>query len=326
MHTLNDNEYRIFTGIASMSDVDLKDFLSKVLNKRYDKVIETAHYILAEGNIPIALVAHLDTVFPVRPYEIFYDRQKNVIWSPQGLGADDRAGVYSILKIIRLGFRPHIIFTMGEEKGGIGAGQLAKLECPFKDLRYMVELDRQGTNDCVFYSCGNEEFEEYIESFGFVTDYGTYSDISDLSPAWKTAAVNLSIGYRDEHYSNEILKVESMLSTINKVINMLQEEEIPERFIYIEDRSYYGFYTKIWGGSGRLDKEVVKCEKCGSYTLEEDTLPIMTQDNKTKKYCLDCLADLAWCDECGRPFEKVSIEQKSKGVCPECIQMKHSQK
>jgi hypothetical protein len=63
----------------------------------------------------------------------------------------------------------------------------------------MIELDRQGRDDAVFYDCDNPEFEEYITKFDFVSDWGTYSDISTIAPSWECAAVNLSIGYFDEH-------------------------------------------------------------------------------------------------------------------------------
>ena len=77
-----------------------KQLFSKVrreLENYYDNVKVGPHstYIYAEGNIPIVLVAHLDVVFKTqRQYmEIFYDPDEMVMWSPDGLGTDDRAGV-----------------------------------------------------------------------------------------------------------------------------------------------------------------------------------------------------------------------------------------
>ena len=77
--------------------------LYKKLQKVYGKksVVRTKDFLVAKGSIPVALVAHVDTVFtsPPKEEEIFYDSEKNVMWSEVGLGADDRAGVFSILKI-----------------------------------------------------------------------------------------------------------------------------------------------------------------------------------------------------------------------------------
>ena len=51
-----------------------------------------------------------------------------------------------------------------------------KLSIP--DIKYIIEFDRRGENDCVFQDCGNETFMNYVESFGFKTARGSYSDIS----------------------------------------------------------------------------------------------------------------------------------------------------
>jgi hypothetical protein len=181
-------------------------------------------------------VAHADTVFKKPPQRIFYDKQKNVMWSPEGLGADDRAGVFAIIQIIKSGLRPTVIITTDEEKGGIGASALVRnMPKPPTDLKYIIQLDRQGSMDCVFYDCLNKEFEEYVESFGFVTDFGSFSDISVLCPAWRVAGVNLSIGYYDEHSVSETLYIGHMNSTILKVKNMLRDAKRADSYIYIEN-------------------------------------------------------------------------------------------
>jgi hypothetical protein len=90
------------------------------------------------------------------------------MWSPQGLGSDDRAGIFAILQIVQSGLRPSIILTTDEERGGLGAQKLAKRECPIPFLRYMIQLDRHGNNDCVFYDRFCPSFIEHIESFGFL--------------------------------------------------------------------------------------------------------------------------------------------------------------
>lgn len=172
--------------------------MERFLCQKYENVIITKDYIVAIGEIPIALVAHLDTVYKTPVSNLYYDRQKCIMWSPEGLGADDRAGVFAIIKILHEGLRPTIIFTTDEEQGGRGATVLGTQNCPTK-LKYMIELDRRGESDCVFYDCYNPEFVKYIESFGFKEAYGSFSDISFLMPPWKVCGVNLSIGYEEEH-------------------------------------------------------------------------------------------------------------------------------
>lgn len=226
--------------ITRASEKEIFLFVKRYLEEHYSSVkYIPGQYIIAEGDIPIALIAHLDTVFETlktplaridyRKYcmEFFYDGEQKVLWSPDGAGFDDRAGVYAIVRIIESGLRPHVIFTCGEESGGVGAHALvAKFpKSPFKNLKYMIELDRAGEEDCVFYECNNPLFTRYIENFGFKEDIGSFSDISILAPAWGVAAVNLSIGYVDEHSYVERLYFQWLNNTIDKVKNILSQRK-----------------------------------------------------------------------------------------------------
>lgn len=214
--------------LAVLSQEQLRKVLIKYVRKHYKskQIKATKDYILVSGNIPVCLVAHLDTVHPYPPVQIYYDKDEDVIWSPQGLGADDRAGIFAIIRLLEMGLRPHIIFTTDEEKGGLGAESLVKTykKCPFKNVKYFIELDRQGYDDCVFYHCNNESFTEYIESFGFKTVMGTYTDICDFMEAWGIAGVNLSIGYFNEHTLAEYLVSNALKETILKIVEMLKND------------------------------------------------------------------------------------------------------
>lgn len=333
MRILRENELKTFEQIVSLKQPALKKVMSNFLRKKYSKVIETKDYIVAVGEIPIALTAHMDTVFDKPVSELFYDTRKNVMWSPDGLGADDRAGVYAIIQILRAGYRPHVILTTDEEKGCLGAAELAKLPCPFEDLRYVIELDRRGTNDCVFYDCENPQFVDYVEQFGFTEAYGSFSDICEFCPEWEVAGVNLSIGYRDEHSHQELLFVSPMFATIEKVKKMLEEEEIPF-FKYIP--SPYAWNWKSWKKDGweetydskaygygcytyPYDDEVT-CSKCHKTFLEEEVFPVKLLDGKTGWYCPDCLVDnVSWCKYCQEPFEVApGTDISLVDVCPDC--------
>ena len=102
---LNKVNLELFATIAKMTDKSLLTGLWKYLIKAYYKKEDTKatnNYLLCKGDIPIMLVAHVDTVFQFLPTDIYYDKDKNVMWSPQGLGADDRAGIFAILAIISI--------------------------------------------------------------------------------------------------------------------------------------------------------------------------------------------------------------------------------
>lgn len=238
----------------------LHKILIKYLKNNYQNVIEEENkFIIAKGNIPIAVVAHLDTVHKIAPREFFYDQKEKVLWSPQGLGADDRAGVYAIIQIIEAGYRPHVIFCHDEEKGGLGATALINKynQHPFDDLKCIIELDRSGPNDCVFYECDNEDFTRYIENFGFKTEEGTFSDISIIAPMWEVAAVNLSVGYYYEHSYSEYLRIKELDKTIEKVKKildkgnkMLNYSYVPRIYTNYQDTSCFFCKKPIKKGKG----------------------------------------------------------------------------
>ena len=305
MRQLTQGEFKNFKAIAQMTQPQLHTTLISILEKVYGKknVIYSRNGIIAKGKIPVMLVAHLDTVFHSPPKDIFYDKENNVIWSPDGLGADDRAGVYAILKIISCTkLRPYIAFTTDEEQGCIGATSLAIEYTPPKNsIKYIIELDRRGSNDCVFYECGNQEFIKFIEGFGFVTALGSFSDIVELCPNWGVCGVNLSIGYVNEHSYIEMLYVNHMLNTIKKVISMLQPENIP---------------TKIFQWEWEFGDLIAKCARCGKTLHSYEQIPI--SDGKRKQmYCGNCLGEMPveWCNICYEGYMPGILD---KGICPAC--------
>lgn len=292
---------KILSKICKMNQDQLRDYLEQTLKKSYEKVIKTEDYVYAEGDIPIALVAHMDTVFfEGPPKNIYYDSYQSTIWSPQGLGADDRAGVFAILNIIHSGFRPHVIFAANEELGVLGATKLGEKECPFEDLKFIIELDRRGSNDCVFYDCNNPEFEIFISSFGFETATGIFSDISALCPAWGIAGVNLSIGYYNEHSKNEFLKLDEMYATIKKVETILSQNSYKK----------YEYVPIEYQGS-----QYFKCDVCGKYFLGEEMDLVQVEGYDDYVCCCKQCGHFSFCDECGVFFE---TDNPNDNLCPDC--------
>ena len=314
MRELKDSDFKLLERLVSLTQGEVFSSLAQYLKSKYENVIITKHYIVAVGEIPIALVAHMDTVFKTPVVDLYYDRQKNVLWSPQGLGADDRAGVFAIVKILQAGHRPSVILTTDEERGGLGACALAKAgPCPIPNLKYMIELDRRGINDCVFYDCYCPSFVKYVEGFGFYEKYGSFSDISFLMDEWKTCGVNLSIGYEDEHSYSETLHVGPMMSTINKVIKMLKEVDIPT----FEFNSLSSLPSDWW-----TDNEIygALCSKCHHIYSEYELFPVKGLDGKRKFYCPDCIVgNVDWCNICQEAYE-IADPTTNKQICKECAE------
>lgn len=275
--------------ICQMSQGKLLKTLKTFLKKKDYNLIVTDSYIIAEGQLPVCLMAHLDTVGSAPPNEIYYDQKKKVMWSPDLLGADDRAGVYAIIQIIEHGYRPHIIFTTNEELGAVGASTLVSEnpDCPLENLSAIFELDRRGYNDCVFYDCDNKHFTKFVEGFGFKTAYGSFSDISVIAPAWGVAAANLSIGYENEHMQIEILHVKWLEKTIKKVEKILDyciENELPY-YTYIERKKPIINYCNPYDTNERL---CFICNKVSSDFHNLDFHRFKTTSGQYYDICDDC--------------------------------------
>lgn len=194
-----------------------------------DKKNKNSWLFLPASSLKIMLVAHIDTVYDVyedklEKKEIYYDSTKETWWSPCGLGADDRAGVYSVLELRRR-TGCGIILCDKEEVGGVGAREAARIfKKIIKSLSVfgLIEMDRQGRDEMVYYSPPTLSFYNIIKKAGFVESVGSFSDVSILAPAWNIPAVNISVGYYHQHTRYEMLKEKEMRASIEKVYNILK--------------------------------------------------------------------------------------------------------
>lgn len=339
MTIFSSKERQTYQNICHLSVNGILSFMHNLLKPRYENIITTPAYLYATGDIPVALIAHADTVFKKPPSidNFYYDQEKEVIWNPEGAGADDRAGVFAILMLIRkYKLRPHVIITTGEESGCIGAGKLITALPQFpKDLRFMIQLDRRGHTDSVYYDCDNPEFEEFINSFGFKTEWGTFTDISVLAPVWKVAAVNLSIGYEDEHNFIERLHVDWMYETIEKTANILRYVEknnkiVPTyKYIPAITSSYYHSFGYGWYDDDNDDWGLTdRCLMCQKKEKPEDMLQIWYPHGiYAHSLCLNCYGkvydQIVWCKECNKGYfltkdAAKKILDKNNWTCEVC--------
>ena len=307
--TISKKDIDLLKGLCYLSETKILKLFSDFLTQHQYSPIVTKDYLIAEGDLPILLVAHVDTVFPKVPTEIYFDSEKNVMWSPNGLGADDRAGVFGIAKILQheSNLRPHILLTTGEESGGIGVSELITTftESPFLELKYVIELDRQGFDECVFYDCDNQKFINYVTSFDFVETIGLFSDISILCPAWNIAGVNLSIGYIDEHSYVERLFVNKIYETIEKVITMLKDYDNIDCY-------------KYFSNSSRL-ADMDCCDVCHKKIIDSVLTVAQSLDSaNTMFYALVCPSCAQRCVQYCKKCKTAFIDSYKNDLCYSC--------
>jgi hypothetical protein len=235
-----------------MSQEVLKDFLAHELHQTHSEVVVGDGFVYAQGKFPVLLVAHLDTVHKELPKTFEYDEFSDTLSSPEGIGGDDRCGVYMILEVIKR-YNCSVLFCEDEEVGGVGARKFVKAELS-NGLwyNYIIEFDRKGSNDAVFYDCNNPEFEEFITREYYRTNFGSFSDISIIAPALGCAAVNLSCGYYNAHTVKEFVAMSEMYKNIERACDILERTTEDDKFEYIDNGSMYdwfGFDTIGYNGS-----------------------------------------------------------------------------
>jgi hypothetical protein len=196
----------------------------------------------------------------------------NKISSPQGIGGDDRCGVFIIMNLVK-DLHCSVLLCEDEEKGCVGAKKFVnakklidtedgdKIEVKYVEdlgVNYMIEFDRKGHNDAVFYHCGNEDFIDFVEDItNFKFANGSVSDISVLMPEAKLSAVNLSCGYYNAHTTTEFVLYDQMEDTI-AAASALIKTECDKPFEYIRKEtphyssgslagSYYQNYMQRYG-------------------------------------------------------------------------------
>ena len=220
---------------------ELFDLLRKMF--RGETIVRKGSFILVRGEAPIMLLAHLDTVHRKPVKEICTTADGNILMSPQGIGGDDRCGVYALVNAYdAANKKPWLLFTCDEEIGGRGADdfcdsyQKGRLPKELGLLKMLVEIDRRGSKDAVYYDCDNRDFEAYITSKGFKTEFGSFSDISYVAPELGVAAVNLSSGYYNAHTQHEFInrkEIDAVIEKVNEIVAEAAQPEFP-RYEYVE--------------------------------------------------------------------------------------------
>jgi hypothetical protein len=226
-----------------MSQPQLKQYVIKQLALTHDIVVSDDGFVYAKGNFPVLLVAHMDTVHKNLPNTIVHNPKTQSISSPNGIGGDDRCGIYMVLEIIKK-FNCSVLFTEDEEIGGIGADKFALTElAKGLEFNYMIEFDRANSKDAVFYECDNPKFTEFITRDFYKEAWGTFSDISVIAPVVGCAAVNLSCGYYKAHTTDEYVVLPEMEKSIEEACKILERTTEEDKFEYIE-AEYYGYYNR----------------------------------------------------------------------------------
>lgn len=205
-------------------------------------------YIPGTRDDRVLLVAHSDTVWDDQEIKIGYKAGGGIFYSRNrghqfvkdkgnrsvnipgvGIGADDRAGCAILWYLRDLGHS--ILITSGEEDHGVGSSWIMKDDWWRKEINarhnFVIQFDRRGDNDVVFYDVGSKKFAEYVEqSTNYVRSEGTFTDICNLCE--DICGVNMSVGYYDEHRTEEKLVYRQWIRTLYTAREWLSKKGLPK--------------------------------------------------------------------------------------------------
>jgi len=307
-------------------------------------------YIFARGTLPVCLCAHMDKVpyySSIKKINKSYAVDKKgrvvdvILNSAQGIGGDDRCGVYAILSMLKLGHRPSVLFCMGEEIGCRGSNKFIQdyPEDFLSDINAFIQIDRRGNNDCVRYSDSNPDLTEAVCQFGFKHAWGSMTDISVLMPHFGISGVNLSSGYYHEHSGKtEYVSVKDVNRLLKRLDKILSSDIFTKRFKYKARSFEWSSYSSISKFAAKTDDkkedkfdekdlhqmslfedmpyiedEYGMCEHCGKYVDTQDLVEIDSADYDL--VCKDCAENVfkkqgyIECPSCGN-LVKVDDDNK----------------
>ena len=240
-------------------------------------------WIYVDNEHPIMLVAHIDTISRNRNLKIRVKKDR-IKARNSVLGADDRAGIYAILEILRMCQEqnvpmPSVLFTNYEEIGCVGANAFCSADVMNKNMNLFIELDRQGYNEFVYYSWMlPKPIQTYVEGYRYVEAMGSMSDVDLLTEKYMVPHLNLSVGYYNQHTVREYLIPSQLQFTIDNVMEMVKN---PVTELHEVDGSGYGSYYYDGGMgnavpfTGSYDDYMSKFEPRNKYTECDDVIPIV---------------------------------------------------
>ena len=247
------------------------------------------------------LSAHMDTV--QKEADVYMAKhiyiQKDILTGYGVIGADDKAGIYSILYLLTNSSEKfNFVFSVEEEVGAIGAEFFVKHN-DLKHMTYALILDRKGSSDiiCTKNEYGTDEFEfaltEIGRSFNFHPAMGVFSDADKISD--QISCANLSIGYYNQHTKSEYLVLSELSNSISYVHALVKNIDMtfkaPEKSF-----SYFGFGQR--------------------YNFKDEESKYF--DDLDKPTESKFRNNFIGCDACGKNMKTVYISTINSYICDSC--------
>ena len=185
---------------------------------------------------PYLFSSHTDTVHRLEHGKhqlVNYDPKTDTASSAahQPLGADDAAGMWLMLEMIKANVPGTYVFHRAEEVGGIGSDYMAKHYCEYlAQFRMAVAFDRRGTCDVITHQgygrCASDAFAEALadalNDLGLLympSDGGVFTDTANYTELIPECT-NVSCGYDREHTAAETLDIGHLIAMRDALVQL----------------------------------------------------------------------------------------------------------
>ena len=165
----------------------------------------------------------------------------------EGLGADDKNGIWIALKCLQKYDNIKCVFFVGEEIGCVGSSA-----CDmhfFDDCRFVIQCDRRNAGDLIddiWSPMASDEFLEatHYQDFGYHLTQGAMTDVATLREnGLKVSAVNMSCAYYKPHTDQEFTVVSELMNTLKFVQNIIENCTDVYPYEYKPKFGYYDGYA-----------------------------------------------------------------------------------
>lgn len=229
--------YSFYSVSKSEAEKDICDWLEERLKKLGVSVerLNNTLYHLTQDN-KYLLSAHLDQVATNGQAKHFFKTDKgkikayNEFWQRTSLGADDKNGIWCILKLLERGIAFDFIISECEEIGGDGIKSVESLISTSKASIGIV-LDRKGDTDILKGGAGSDYCEALAynlknflntdEENAYVVTTGSVSDTRTICKYIES--VNMCVNYDDPHMKTETTNIVKLNKTVDNLERIIKE-------------------------------------------------------------------------------------------------------
>lgn len=199
------------------------------------------------------IVAHMDQVQDIHSKDFRAIETKDYILGfslknkqQEGLGADDKNGIWVALKCLQKYDAIKCAFFVCEEIGCVGSSAVDLSF--FSDCRFVLQCDRRNGNDLITSVWGDLCSKEFLddidyEKYGYKPTHGLITDVATLKErGLAVSALNISCGYYQPHTDQEFTIKSELKNCLNFVCHII--EKCQKKYPHIDNS--YGCFGLDW--------------------------------------------------------------------------------